>query len=896
MFVDTSISSRQYFLKVNSTDSEILLNHDLTDQVLITVSMKIGLDKNPAYYPKVYTQVKTTDNTWEEGYLETTAKLSPAVWYTLSFTYDNTTGYLKLYIDGVLSATKELSGDLDLTYSAPRFGISPVAECNYFIRDLVFYNSVLTDEEVLALNSGITETTVDMVSLWLFDEGYGTTVTDEVAAYTGTVSDCSWTEAAGILRLDPVNSGVLLEHELTAQTSITVSMYIKLDKTVAEFPTVFAQIKTTGNTWEEGYLETLDTIKPSIWYKLAFTYNNSTGALTIYINDEEAATTTLSGNLVLTDYEPQFGLVGIESGTYNIRELIFFDSYQTLETLEELNDLYFEPTDDMVSLWLFNEGYGNITYDSVASYEGTIIKGSWEQLAAVRIYPKVARVLNSSSSEIYVRDASIFEVGDTIYVVNPDTNETLAVNSITSIDTNILTLADTLSIDDTNAVVIKDYNMPIYPEFNLTGVTYNFDLFNYYKTSEPELFVVVKSDEPKSVTVTPVYIQYRTPGLLTQDITDDFAVFRVELIDNGTLQPYYLDGNFYINIRAVNNYYALYLGEDTYLYNVLDEDFTSIKIEQWIKVITADNDPVYLFGQLETADSPYEDSYVESSTPLSVGYWYHIGLVYDETDGYLRLYIDGTLDTEQYLGGQINSDRLISIGLADTESYTAIYDEIKVWNIGDAVEDINTKLYGYESGLIYYYSLDTNIGTIADDISINGYDGIIVGDDYSWESSEIELESPDVSDTLDVHYLNKILRDKYVFKPKTLSSSEYLRLYNNVIRLSMEPDFYEFVIDNLAMYDYDSTLYTVSETFYYNNIKLYKINHSTGNTIKLITADINDTIYRATLVSTNGTNIQEAISKSPEKLLAFVFDSGLVYLYVPKYFKHAVASVRIYES
>ena len=135
MFVDTSISSRQYFLKVNSTDSEILLNHDLTDQVLITVSMKISLDKNPAYYPKVYTQIKTTDNTWEEGYLETTAKLSPAVWYTISFTYDNTTGYLKLYIDGVLSATKELSGDLDLTYSAPRFGISPVAECNYFIRD-----------------------------------------------------------------------------------------------------------------------------------------------------------------------------------------------------------------------------------------------------------------------------------------------------------------------------------------------------------------------------------------------------------------------------------------------------------------------------------------------------------------------------------------------------------------------------------------------------------------------------------------------------------------------------------------------------------------------------------------------------------------------------------------
>jgi len=112
----------------------------------------------------------------------------------------------------------------------------------------------------------------------------------------------------------------------------------------------------------------------------------------------------------------------------------------------------------------------------------------------------------------------------------------------------------------------------------------------------------------------------------------------------------------------------------------------------------------------------------------------------------------------------------------------------------------------------------------------------------------------------------------------------------------MEPDFYEFVIDNLAMYDYDSTLYTVSETFYYNNIKLYKINHSTSNTIKLITADINDTIYRATLVSTNGVNIQEVISRSPEKLLAFVFDSGLVYLYVPKYFKHSVASVRIYES
>jgi len=694
------------------------------------------------------------------------------------------------------------------------------------------------------------------------------------------------------IKVNSTNSGILLEHDIQAQTSIAASMWVKLDKTVSSFPTVYVQLKTQNNSWDEGYLATTETIVPEIWQKLSFIYNNSTGVLSIYINNELKASKTLSGNIDLT-YTPFFGLEDIDSLDYSIKELVVFDS-STIAEIEELDDMYFTVPDGVSSLWAFNEGTGIITYDAVDSYIGTLINCEWGELETLKIYPIIERVINVSSNSVLVRDASRFNIGDIVYLINSDTEEYES-NTITAINTNIITLSSMVSSLDSNLLLINEYNIPVYTEFNTVISDYTFDLFNYYKVSDPEVFVAITSDTLLSVTLTPTNIQYKTSDFLTREV-EDFTLFRLEIQDGGVLKPYYSPFNLNFSFYKPNNYYSLYLGEGSGLTAVHDTDFTSIKLEQWINIRSADNDDVYLFGQLETQDTSFEDSYLESETVLNLNEWYHIGLVYDETDGILKLFIDGELDCEQVLGGQIVNTKPVCLGIANTDSYTANYDELKVWSVGTTVTDVNNTLLGHETGLVYYYKFDEGEGTVISDTSYNSIDGNIIGDEYEWNISEVSLTNPYLSDTIYVKYINKMIRDRFIIKPKTIIFSEYKKLFDLVTTQIVPLDNYEEILDTLALYAYTIITYDELEILYVSNIKLYKCNHVSSDIIRLVIANIEDIDYRATLIQTDGTNIVSTVSKNNDKLLAFVFDTGNIYLYVPKYFKGTVNELSIYEE
>lgn len=698
--------------------------------------------------------------------------------------------------------------------------------------------------------------------------------------------------STSVLNLDAAISGVLLEHELSeSQPSISISAWVKLDRYTSVTPTIYAQIKTNNNTWDEGYLETTDVLSPDIWYKIAMSYDNATGIFTIYINDEIAATTTLSGDLDISAFTPQLGFTDLDHCEYSIKELIFYDSVQTLAELEATSNLLKEPTEDMISVWLFNEGTGTVTYDLVDSYEGTLINCTWGTLETIGIYPKITRVLNSSSTQIFVQNDDIFEIGDTIYILNPTDTSTVNTNTVSAISSNIITLGSSLDIVDTNLIAIKDYCIAINPELNIDDITYSFNIFNYYNTSNPEIFLAIKSDITKTVTITISNIKYKMNELLTKEVTDDFSIFRYELLDGGMLQPYYKEANIFFDISTKIDANALFIEEFSGMALFNDYTFTTIKLETWINIQEAEATSVYLFGQLETTLTSFEDSYLESTTPLSLNTWYHIALTYS-ADGYMRLYLNGEEDSSILLDGDINNDKNIVLGIAGTSDYTAIYDEIKLWSNGDPVENIYTKLYGTEEDLLGYYELDTGSGIILEDSSINENDGFIIGSEYSWEASLIDFTYPFYNYYTKALYKNKLLRDRYVFKPKDFSSYEYIKTYNDITRLRMYPDLYETRVDELSMYEYDVTTITDIESFFYNNIELYKINHATENDIKLITINIDDIEYRVTLA---GINIDDTISKYADKLLAFVFDTGLIYIYIPPYFKYRLDEVTIYE-
>ena len=118
---------------------------------------------------------------------------------------------MKIYVDGSLGATTALSsvalsGDFDDTadstvgpdgaggveiLSGTSFNGS--ADLNAFLDDFVLYGDVLTAEEVNQLyNSGTSDPNIykeydNIIAHWTFNEGSGSTVTDKVGPYVGTL-------------------------------------------------------------------------------------------------------------------------------------------------------------------------------------------------------------------------------------------------------------------------------------------------------------------------------------------------------------------------------------------------------------------------------------------------------------------------------------------------------------------------------------------------------------------------------------------------------------------------------------------------------------------------------------------------------------------------------------
>tara|TARA_R100000234_G_scaffold113760_1_gene88410 strand:+ start:353 stop:1153 length:801 start_codon:yes stop_codon:yes gene_type:complete len=118
---------------------------------------------------------------------------------------------MKIYVDGTLGATTPLasvalSGDFDSTadttvgpdgtggveiLSGTSFNGS--ADLNAFLDDFVLYSDVLTAEEADQLyNTGGSDPSLyqeynNLIAHWTFNEGSGSTVTDEVSGFVGTL-------------------------------------------------------------------------------------------------------------------------------------------------------------------------------------------------------------------------------------------------------------------------------------------------------------------------------------------------------------------------------------------------------------------------------------------------------------------------------------------------------------------------------------------------------------------------------------------------------------------------------------------------------------------------------------------------------------------------------------
>lgn len=131
-----------------------------------------------------------------------------------------------------------------------------------------------------------------------------------------------------------------------------------------------------------------------------------------------------------------------------------------------------------------------------------------------------------------------------------------------------------------------------------------------------------------------------------------------------------------------------------------------------------------------------------SNNPIVVNQWYHVATTYDASK-VLRLYINGVLQTNTatLTGTELLPNSLI-LG-TDAFNFNGQIDEAKIWNIARTIAQIQasmcSKLIGNESGLVAYFRLDENTGTMTENKAYGAnFDANLIGSP-SWATSSAPL-------------------------------------------------------------------------------------------------------------------------------------------------------------
>jgi hypothetical protein len=119
-------------------------------------------------------------------------------WHHLVGTYNDTTGDLKLYLDGVLKNTSATTSDVNTASVDLRIGCSTVNGLFFQggIDEVSLFNSELSASDVTSIyNSGVPNdiSSLSPLSWWRFEEGSGTTATDSgTGGNNGTISGATY--------------------------------------------------------------------------------------------------------------------------------------------------------------------------------------------------------------------------------------------------------------------------------------------------------------------------------------------------------------------------------------------------------------------------------------------------------------------------------------------------------------------------------------------------------------------------------------------------------------------------------------------------------------------------------------------------------------------------------
>jgi ATP-dependent protease HslVU (ClpYQ) peptidase subunit len=92
---------------------------------------------------------------------------------------------------------------------------------------------------------------------------------------------------------------------------------------------------------------------------------------------------------------------------------------------------------------------------------------------------------------------------------------------------------------------------------------------------------------------------------------------------------------------------------------------------------------------------------VLSSVEIEIDTWYYVAASHDPDANELRIYVNGTVDTESFAHGLTNSVGTVALGLFEVANSTpldGLLDEVSFWNVVKSETDLNT-IYNAGDGL-----------------------------------------------------------------------------------------------------------------------------------------------------------------------------------------------------
>jgi hypothetical protein len=139
--------------------------------------------------------------------------------------------------------------------------------------------------------------------------------------------------------------------------------------------------------------------------------------------------------------------------------------------------------------------------------------------------------------------------------------------------------------------------------------------------------------------------------------------------------------------------------------------------------------------------SPGLNHPISGVTPIANDTWYHAAATYDGSTW--RLYLNGELEAELFVGQPTRSDSIQHAGLGTTLNssgtpsgfFDGTLDEARIWNVARSADDIRSAINTQnpsDAALVARWGLDEGTGMTVNDSAGTAQNGTITGTNFSW--------------------------------------------------------------------------------------------------------------------------------------------------------------------